>query len=161
MFSSEFLDVEFAPANCDEHSESNDESSDPVSEVPHGMGGIPRQPCKFPTPTFWSQEDKRWIESAPPVIPADAVGRIVLFSSWESGHRGNKSTGKSLYEMSVKKGRSELAKCNGTGCLVPKLPQGRTKDLGTNIATMLLVVKLPQGPCGNIVAILVPILPQG
>ena len=74
------------------------------------MGGIPRPPCKFPTPTFWSREDKRWIESAPPVIPADAVGRIVLFSSWESGHRGNMSTGKSLYEMSVKKGRSEFAK---------------------------------------------------
>jgi hypothetical protein len=29
--------------------------------------------------------------------------------------------------------------------LVPKLPQGRTKDLGTNIAAILVVVKLPQG----------------
>jgi hypothetical protein len=99
----EFLDIEFAPAN-------SDESSDPVSEAPQGVGGFRRQPRTFPTPTYWSQEDKRWIESAPPVNSADAVGLIVLFSGWESGHRGNASTGKSPYEMSVKQGRSEFAK---------------------------------------------------
>ena len=113
-----------AYANSDEHSESNDESSDPVSEVPHDMGGIPRQPCKFPTPTFWSQEDKRWIENVLPENSADAVGRIVLFSSWESGHRGNASTGKSLCEMSVKKARSECAKWK-KAVIDGKRPKGR------------------------------------
>ena len=92
----DFSDIELAPANSEEDSATNERETDPLVEVP-------RQPCTFPTPTYWSQEDKRWIESAPPINPADAVGRIVLFSSWESGHRGNASTGKSLYEMSDKK----------------------------------------------------------
>ena len=100
--SSKFSDIDLAPANSDAHSESNDESSDPVAEAHHGMAnGVSSVPFRYPNATFWSREDKRWIESAPPENPADAVGRIVLFSSWESGHRGNASTGKSLYEMSV------------------------------------------------------------
>ena len=98
--------VKRGPANSDAHSESNDESSDSVAEAPHSTAnGFTSEPFRYPNATFWSQKDKRWIESAPPENPADAVGRIVLFSSWESGHRGNANTGKSLYEMSVKKGR--------------------------------------------------------
>jgi hypothetical protein len=38
------------------------------------------------------------------------VGRVVLYSHWESGIRGNESTAKGLYDLSVRKPRSEVSK---------------------------------------------------
>ena len=37
-----------------------------MAETPHGMEGLPREPFRYPNATYWSEEDKRWIESAPP-----------------------------------------------------------------------------------------------
>ena len=64
------------------------------------------------------------LSSAPPVNPAESVGRVVLYSHWESGVRGNESTAKGLYEMSVRKDRSEVSKWN-TAVSDGKRPKSR------------------------------------
>jgi hypothetical protein len=63
-------------------------------------------------PRRWSPEELRLISSGPPANPADSVGCVVLYSHWESGVRGNESTAKGLYELSVRKQRSEFSKWN-------------------------------------------------
>ena len=61
-------------------------------------------------PRRWSPEELRLISSGPPENPADSVGCVVLYSHWESGVRGNESTAKGLYELSVRKQRTEFSK---------------------------------------------------
>ena len=91
---------------------STEERNMPFDESSHGTRDtLPPFRWAHPSqPRRWSEEELCSISSAPPENPAHSVGRVVLYSHWESGIRGNESTAKGLYDLSVRKQRSEVSK---------------------------------------------------
>ena len=95
---------------------SPEERNMPFDQSSHGTRDMTRDtlpPFRWAHPSQprrWSEEELCSISSAPPENPAHSVGRVVLYSHWESGIRGNESTAKGLYDLSVRKQRSEVSK---------------------------------------------------
>ena len=106
------LDFEIA-SECTTSSSASVEKQDigvSLNRASHGMRDTSPMRGLPSGPRTWSQAELRSISSAPPVNPTDSVGCVVLYSNWESGVRGNESTAKGLYDLSVRKQRSEFSK---------------------------------------------------